>query len=97
MWLKVVEADDVDSSHGIYFNQSDQLFQAALDGQGVALLANVMADPEIAAGRLVQPFSARLPVKMNYHLVTSPQKAGIEKVSAFRAWILDQSAYLREA
>ena len=97
MWLKVVEADDVDSSHGIYFNQSDQLFQAALDGQGVALLANVMADPEIAAGRLVQPFSARLPVKMNYHLVTSPQKAGIDKVSAFRAWILDQSAYLREA
>ena len=97
MWLKVVEADDVDSSHGIYFNQSDQLFQAALDGQGVALLANVMAEPEIAAGRLVQPFSARLPVHMHYHLVTSPQKSGIDKVSAFREWILYQSAYLREA
>jgi LysR family glycine cleavage system transcriptional activator len=96
MWLKVVEAEDVDSSQGIFFNQSDQLFQAALDGLGVALLANVMADPEVAAGRLVQPFSARLPVKMNYHLVTSPQKAGIDKVRAFREWILDQSAYLRE-
>jgi LysR family glycine cleavage system transcriptional activator len=96
MWLKVVEADDVDAGHGIYFNQSDQLFQAALDGQGVALLANVMADPEVAAGRLVQPFSTRLPVHMNYHLVTSPQKAGIDKVRAFREWILDQSAYLRE-
>jgi LysR family glycine cleavage system transcriptional activator len=95
MWLKVVEADDVDSGQGIFFNQSDQLFQAALDGLGVALLANVMADPEIAAGRLVQPFSARLPVQMNYHLVTSPQKAAIDKVCAFRAWILDQSAYLR--
>ena len=97
MWLKVVDADDVDSSQGIYFNQSDQLFQAALDGLGVALLANVMADPEVAAGRLVQPFSTRLPVKMNYHLVTSPQKAAIDKVSAFRAWILEQSAYLRES
>jgi LysR family glycine cleavage system transcriptional activator len=96
MWLKVVEADDVDSSHGIYFNQSDQLFQAALDGQGVALLANVMAEPEVAAGRLVQPFSARLPVKLNYHVVTSPYKAGIAKVAAFRQWILDESAYLRE-
>jgi LysR family glycine cleavage system transcriptional activator len=96
MWLKVVEADDVDSSHGIYFNQSDQLFQAALDGQGVALLANVMAEPEVAAGRLLQPFSARLPVKMNYHVVTSPHKAGIAKVAAFRRWILDESAYLRE-
>jgi LysR family glycine cleavage system transcriptional activator len=96
MWLKVVEADDVDSSHGIYFNQSDQLFQAALDGQGVALLANVMAEPEVAAGRLVQPFSARLPVQMNYHVVTSPHKVGIAKVAAFRQWILDESAYLRE-
>jgi LysR family glycine cleavage system transcriptional activator len=96
MWLKVVDAEDVDASHGIYFNQSDQLFQAAIDGQGVALLANVMADPEVAAGRLVQPFSARLPVKLNYHLVTSPYKANLSKVSAFREWILEESAYLRE-
>ena len=96
MWLKVVEADDVDASHGIYFNQSDQLFQAALDGQGVALLANVMADAEVAAGRLVQPFSTRLPVKMSYHLVTSHYKAGLPKVRAFREWILAQSESLRE-
>ena len=95
MWLKVVDAEDVDASHGIYFNQSDQLFQAAIDGQGVALLANVMADPEVAAGRLMQPFSARLPVKLNYHLVTSPYKARLAKVRAFREWILDESTYLR--
>jgi len=96
MWLKVVEADEIDSTHGIFFNQSDQLFQAAVDGQGVALLANVLADPEIAAGRLVQPFSTRLPVKFNYHLVTSSHKAGLVKVVAFREWILDESAYLRD-
>ena len=95
MWLKVVDAEGVDASHGIYFDQSDQLFQAALDGQGVALLANVMADPEVAAGRLVQPFSTRLPVKMNYHLVTSPYKACLAKVCAFREWIMQESAYLR--
>ena len=96
MWLKVVCADEVDSTHGIFFNQSDHLFQAALDGQGVALLANVMADPEIAAGRLVQPFSTHLPVQLNYHLVTSPYKAGLTKVAAFRDWILDESDYLRD-
>jgi hypothetical protein len=33
---------------------------------------------------------------MNYHVVTSPHKAGIAKVAAFRRWILDESAYLRE-
>ncbi len=97
MWLKVVGADDVDPGHGIYFNQSDLLFQAAMDGQGVALLANVMAEPEIAAGNLVQPFSVRLPVKLNYHLVTSPQKARVEKVIALREWIIAESADLRES
>jgi LysR family glycine cleavage system transcriptional activator len=95
MWLAMVN-EDVDASHGIYFHQSDLLFQAALDGQGVALLANVMAEPEIAAGRLVQPFSNRLPVKLNYHLVTSPQKALVPKVAAFREWVLQESAYLRQ-
>ena len=95
--MVLVDAGEVDASHGIYFNQSDQLFQAAIDGQGVALLANVMADPEVAAGRLVQPFSARLPVQLNYHLVTSPYKARLAKVSAFRDWIVEESAYLRDA
>ena len=96
MWLKVVDAEDVDSNHGIYFNQSDLLFQAAMDGQGVALVASVMADPEIAAGNLIQPFTARLPVKMSYHLVTSPHKARIAKVAAFREWLLAESAFLRD-
>ena len=96
MWLKVVEAGDIDAGHGIYFNQSDLLFQAALNGQGVALLANVMAEPEIKTGRLVQPFTTRLPVKMNYHLVTSSAKARVAKVAAFREWILTESAYLRD-
>lgn len=96
MWLKVVDAEGVDSDHGIYFNQSDLLFQAAMDGQGIALLASVMAEPEIAAGRLVQPFDVRLPVKLNYHLVTTPQKARINKVAAFRDWVLAESSYLRE-
>jgi LysR family glycine cleavage system transcriptional activator len=95
MWLNVVGAEDVDTSHGIYFSQADQLFQAAIDGQGVALIANVMVERALAEGKLVQPFSTRLPVKMSYHLVTSPAKARIAKVSAFREWILEESAYLR--
>ncbi len=95
MWLKAVGAADVDATRGIYFDQTDLLFQAAVDGQGVALLANVMAESEIEAGRLVQPFAQRLPVQMHYNLVTTPQKARVPKVAAFREWILRESAYLR--
>ncbi len=95
MWLKVVGAEDIDADRGIYFSQADQLFQAVVDGQGVGLLANVMAEPEIAAGRLVQPFATSLPVRMSYHVVTSPGKASLPKVRAFRDWVLAESADLR--
>lgn len=95
MWLAVVEVEDVDTSHGIYFNQAELIIQAAIDGQGVALVGSVIAESDIAAGRLVQPFSARLPVKLNYHLVTTPQKASIPKVQAFREWLIEESEYLR--
>ncbi|MDJ0776412.1 MAG: transcriptional regulator GcvA [Gammaproteobacteria bacterium] len=95
MWLKVVGAEDIEAERGIFFSQADQLFQAVVDGQGVGLLANVMAEPEIAAGRLVQPFAISLPVRMSYHVVTSPAKASWPRVRAFRDWVLAESAGLR--
>jgi LysR family glycine cleavage system transcriptional activator len=95
MWLRAAGEEALDVEHGITFNQTDQLFRAVLDGQGVGLLANVLAAPEIAAGRLVQPFAASLPVEMGYYVVTSPAKARLAKVRAFRAWVLEETASLR--
>ena len=97
MWLATAGVDDIDVSRGIFFNQSEMIMEAALEGQGVALVASVMAVDEIAAGRLMQPFETRLPVRLCYHLVTTEQKARSEKVTAFRNWIVAESAYLREA
>ena len=97
MWLATAGVDDIDTSHGIFFNQSEMIIEAALEGQGVALVASVMAADEIAAGRLIQPFETRLPVRLCYHLVSSEQKANNPKVTAFRDWLLAESAYLREA
>ncbi|MDX1593759.1 MAG: transcriptional regulator GcvA [Gammaproteobacteria bacterium] len=96
MWLRAAGEELPNVGHGITFNQTDQLFRAVLDGQGIGLLPNVLAAPEIAAGRLVQPFAADLPIEMGYYVVTSPGKARLAKVRAFRAWVLEASAYLRE-
>jgi LysR family glycine cleavage system transcriptional activator len=54
-----------------------------------------MAESEIIAGRLIQPFATRLPIKLSYHLVSAPQKANLAKIVAFREWVLAESAYLR--
>jgi LysR family glycine cleavage system transcriptional activator len=97
MWLATAGVEDIDTGRGIFFNQSEMIMEAALEGQGVALVASVMAAGEIAAGRLIQPFETRLPVRLCYHMVTTEQKARSEKVTAFRNWLLAESAYLREA
>ncbi len=96
MWLATAGVTDVDSSHGIYFNQADMLLEAAIEGQGIGLVGEVLAASDIAEGRLIQPFETRLPVRLCYHLVSSRQKARAAKVVAFREWILEESEYLRE-
>jgi hypothetical protein len=44
----------------------------------------------------VQPFETRLPVRLSFHLITTTQKSRDPKVCAFRQWIIDESAYLRD-
>jgi LysR family glycine cleavage system transcriptional activator len=95
MWLATASVTGVDSTRGIFFNQNEMMMEAALEGQGIALVSSVAAANDIKAGRLVQPFETRLPVRLSYHFVTSKQKSASKKVVAFRQWLLTESAYLR--
>jgi LysR family glycine cleavage system transcriptional activator len=97
MWLATAGVDDVDASRGIFFSQGEMVIEAAIEGQGIALAASVMAAGAIESGRLVQPFETRLPVRLSFHLITTRQKSRSSKIGAFRQWILDESAYLRDA
>ena len=97
MWLATAGVDDVDASRGIFFSQGEMVIEAAIEGQGIALAASVMAAGAIESGRLVQPFETRLPVRLSFHLITTRQKSRSSKIGVFRQWILDESAYLRDA
>ena len=97
MWLATFGAKDIDTNHGITFKQSEMLLQAAIEGQGIGLVTSVIAEREIAEGRLVQLFQTSLPNRMSYHLVSTPQKSDLGKVVAFREWILRESAHLRDS
>ena len=97
MWLATAGVDDVDASRGIFFSQGEMVIEAAIEGQGIALAASVMAAGAIESGRLVQPFETRLPVRLSFHLITTRQKLRSSKIDVFRQWILDESAYLRDA
>ncbi len=96
MWLATAGVDDVDASRGMFFSQGEMVIEAAIEGQGIALGASVMVAGALESGRLVQPFETRLPVRLSFHLITTRQKSRSLKIGAFRQWILDESAYLRD-
>jgi LysR family glycine cleavage system transcriptional activator len=75
----------------IRFTDESQAIQAAVAGQGSALLSLVLAKDEIDAGRLVQPFGPELP-GLSYHVIALRRRAGDKHVSAAREWLIAEAA-----
>ena len=90
-WLLAAGVDRVDPARGPIFTDSSMLIQAAMAGQGVALARGVLAADELAAGRLVRPFTLSLPTDYAYYLVCPEATAEQPKIVAFRDWLLDET------
>lgn len=61
--------------------------QAAIDGAGVVLGRTVLAEGDVAAGRLVRPFKTALPLDVSYFLVR-PATSARQEIQCFREWLL---------
>jgi len=90
-WLLAAGVDRVDPARGPIFTDSSMLIQAAMAAQGVALARGVLAADELAAGRLVRPFTLSLPTEYAYYLVCPVNTAEQPKIAAFRDWLLDEA------
>ena len=90
-WLLAAGADRVDAARGPIFTDSSMLIQAAMAAQGVALARGVLAADELAAGRLVRPFTLSLPTEYAYYLVCPINTAEQPKIAAFRDWLLREA------
>lgn len=77
------------------FTNHDQVIQAAIAGQGVALARVGLAAELIADGRLAMPFGAGSPSPFSYYLVTSQTARQRPEVKAFVAWILAEAEKAR--
>jgi LysR family glycine cleavage system transcriptional activator len=90
MWLLAAGLQDIDPTRGPHFNLENMAVQAALEGQGVALVADVLVADHIAAGRLVRPFGPGFstPLKFCYYLLSPKENAVPPKITAFRNWLL---------
>jgi len=65
--------------------------QAALDGQGIALVGDLLVASELDSGRLVRPFDPSLSTPLNfaYYLLSTNKGMAQPKVALFREWLLE--------
>lgn len=87
MWLLAAGVSGVDSERGPRFSDIAMALHAAAEGHGVALVSDVLAGDDLAAGRLVRPFDLSVSVNFAYFVVCPPEKAEIPKVRVFCDWL----------
>lgn len=87
-WLERNAAAEVRKKRGLRINNSAAVLQAAIDGQGVALARSVMAQDDVAAGRLVRLFPQIVsPSPLAYFVVYRPECSTLPKLAGFRDWL----------
>jgi len=92
LWLKTAGVSGIDPSRGPGFSHTNLVVEATVAGQGVALGRSLMADDDIAAGRLIQPFGPKMTSTYVYTVVCLPENADLPKVRLFRDWIMEEAA-----
>jgi len=94
MWLMAAGLTDIDPTRGPTFTMESMAVQAARDGQGVALVGDVLVTDDLTSGRLVRPFKSHLstPLSFSYYLLTTLDSENQPKVAAFRHWLLEEAS-----
>jgi len=89
MWLAAAGADGIDAQPGPRFSNDAMLVEAALAGQGVALVNGALVGDELASGRLVRPFPPAVfeRTAFCYSIVYPERHRATPKVQAFRDWL----------
>lgn len=88
VWLETMGQPGLQAAGSLQFNQYDQLINAALEGQGVALGVSPLVRRHLRQGRLVAPpFERRFASPRGYFLITARFAAERPEVQAFAAWL----------
>jgi DNA-binding transcriptional LysR family regulator len=95
-WLAANGAPDLKPAGSLRFSLYDQVVQAAVDGQGVALGRLPLLGELLRDGRLVAPFTKRYDAPRGYYVLVAPHATGRADVAAFVAWLQAEAATVRD-
>jgi DNA-binding transcriptional LysR family regulator len=95
VWFELTQAQGVKPAGMLRFSHYDQLMQAAVEGQGIALGRSRFVNKWVKQGKLVLPFGKRYmstPADSRaYFLVPSPRSAARAEVTKFSGWLQQQA------
>ena len=98
-WLREAGIEVVEGAilRGIRMDSQANEGNAAMAGQGIAMLTPFFWRNDLRDGRLVQPFAQRSSRGYGYWLVTPEHRRRTPKISRFRQWLLAEIAQDRMA
>lgn len=91
-WLAANGAGDVKPAGSVRFSLYDQVIQAAIAGEGVALGRMPLIDGVLARGALVAPFGKRYESPRGYYAIAAPHAVARPDVATFVAWLRAETA-----
>ena len=90
LWLEEVGMDARDVAAGPKFSDPLLILRAAMAGGGLVLGRSMLVHDHLQAGRLVAPFPGWVkPILSSYYVVSTSEKAKLERVTVFREWLLE--------
>jgi LysR family transcriptional regulator, glycine cleavage system transcriptional activator len=92
LWFQAQGVEDITQTglDGISFDDQTLLMRAAASDQGVALVTETLALPELDSGNLVRVLDVAWPQEFAYWLVCPRSNADQPKTVAFRDWLLEE-------
>ncbi len=75
----------------VHVDQTLMAIEAAVHGQGVLITSALLVEAEVAAGTLIEPFDAHLPLEKAFYIVHVGGANPREPVRLFRDWLLAEA------
>jgi len=95
-WLDAHDFKRLEPKRWLYFNYANQIAQAALTGQGVALARLPLVADSLASGDLVEVLPGmRLDSPLAYWLIAGPRAGNRAEIGAFCSWVQAEAALTR--
>lgn len=91
-WLQANGVKTVNAKAGPRYTSADIVLRAAMSGQGIALVSEVLAADDIAHGRLMQALPQAIDLGMYYWLIMPDRSRLIPRVTIFCQWLAQKVA-----